>query len=180
MIIGFCLGYSKYLIIKIYRMKILICDIDNTVADQMKSLKILNVSASPESYLEKSYSIDEMISYEVLDNALEGIKQFKSNHYKIIWLTARKNKFAKVTKDWLIQNKFPIDDLILVSKISKKIEVIDEIKPDLIIDDCNYNQHNLNPLPATDFISTVKKNHNLLVFKNNWKWIIENFEQITN
>jgi len=160
-------------------MKILICDIDNTVADQMKSLKILNASVSSEVFSEKAYSDNEMIKYEVLDHALEGINLFKSNNYKIFWLTARDHKFTKVTKDWLIQNKFPIDELILVSRIAKKIDFINKIKPDLIIDDCNYNQHNLKPLPATNFISTIKKNHELLVFNNNWKWIIENFNGLT-
>lgn len=160
-------------------MKILVCDIDNTVADQMKSLRVLRDSTTPDAYTEKSYSTAEMINYEVLDYALDGIQRFKSNGYQIIWLTARKDKFAQVTREWLSQNGFPIDDLILVSQISKKIEVIDEIRPDLIIDDCNYNQHNLNPLPATEFISSVEKKHNLLVFKDNWKWIVDNFELIT-
>lgn len=160
-------------------MKILICDIDNTVADQMKSLKILNKSVSSELFLKKAYSENEMIKYDVLDYALEGINLFKSSNYKIFWLTARDSKFKKVTKDWLIQNNFPIDELILVSRIAKKIDFINKIKPDLIIDDCNYNQHNLKPLPATDFISSVKKNHELLVFNNNWKWIIKNFHELT-
>ena len=159
-------------------MKILVCDIDNTVADQMKSLKILYDSVPEEMFLEKSYSDDEMIKYEVLNNALKGIMLFKSNNYKIVWLTARNKKFTEITKKWLIQNKFPIDDLILVSRIAKKIDVINLIKPDIIIDDCNYNQHNLKPLPATDFISSIKKNHNLIVFNNNWRWIIKNFNKI--
>ena len=119
MTIGFFLGYFKYLIIKTYKMKTLICDIDNTVADQMKSLKILHSSVSPELFFEKSYSENEMIKYEVLDHALEGINLFKSNNYKICWLTARDHKFAKVTKEWLVQNKFPIDELILVTRIAQ-------------------------------------------------------------
>ena len=159
-------------------MKVLVCDIDNTVADQMKSLVNLKKSTSQENFLNKAYSINHISKYDVLKNAIDAINLFKKNNFKIIWLTARKIKFKEVTENWLKSNNFPIDELILVDKIANKIDVINNIRPDIIIDDCKYNQHNLNPLLATEFIDAVSSRYNLFVFQNNWNYIIENFDKV--
>ena len=160
-------------------MNVLVCDIDNTVADQMKSLISLHDKTPDNIYLEKAYSLEEILNYEVLNYSIEGVKLFKNNNYKIIWLTARKKKFEEATRSWLKKNNFPIDELILVDKIANKIDVINQICPDIIIDDCHYNQHNLKPLLSTNFIKAIEKNHKLIIFNNNWDWIIKNFKMIT-
>ena len=150
-------------------MKTLICDVDNTVADQMRRLK--------KYFNRQSGTLDEKLAYSAkaiakdipIEGSAEGIRHFKRIGYRVIWLTARKRELRKATYHWLINHDFPVDKLILVNKLRDKIEVIRKMRPDLIIDDCQYNMEHLKPLLASEFIADIHNmGFSLVVFQNNW------------
>lgn len=156
--------------------KILICDIDNTVADQMSRLHRYHDRESGKVDIEKAYSAEEILRDQLLDHALEGVQHFSDKGYKIVWLTARKENLAEATEQWLKASGFPVDELILVDRLSDKIAIIREMQPALVIDDCQYNLAALKPLPATDFIREVEEMGVCLeVFKDNWREIREKY-----
>ncbi len=153
--------------------KILICDIDNTVGDQLKRLKRCIDSSSGKVNLDLAYS-PEMVKTDVpLAGAVEGVNAFKDKGYKVIWLSARKENLKEITNNWLIENGFPVDELIIVNKLADKVPIIKSLRPDLVIDDCTYNLQELDPKLATEFIAQVKElGVKLEVFNGNWKELI--------
>ena len=154
-----------------FREKILICDIDNTVADQYHRIEdCLDLNGNLDQL--KAYSASMVEKDRVLPGAVEAIRKFKHCGYKIIWLSARQKYLQDVTYLWLTKNGFPVDELIIVEKIKDKIPIIERLKPTLVIDDCKYNQHNLDPKLATDFISSLQElNVDLHIFNNDWEFV---------
>jgi len=154
--------------------KILICDIDNTVGDQLERLKRCIDSITGKVNIELAYSPEMVMSDKPLNGSVSGLNMFKSKGYKIIWLSARKEILKDATRNWLISNGFPVDEIILVHKLTDKIPIIKEINPTLVIDDCMYNWQELDPKLATDFITEVNKTGvELVVFAGNWSEVLE-------
>ena len=158
----------------IFQEKILVCDIDNTVADQYYRLEsCIDVNGKLDQL--KAYSSNMVENDRVLPGAVVAIQKFKQCGYKIVWLSARQANLKSTTYSWLIKNCFPVDELIIVDKIKEKISIIERLNPTIVIDDCKYNQHNLDPKLATDFISSLNElNIKLHIFNNDWDFIQNN------
>ena len=94
--------------------------------------------------------------------------------YQIFWLTARKKHLFDVTKDWLLENKFPIDQLIFVELFNDKIPHLVSIQPALFIDDLKYDYYSLEPKRATKMIKQLKENDiNFIEFNYDWEEILK-------
>lgn len=156
--------------------KILICDIDNTVGDQLERLKRCIDSTTGRVNIDLAYSPEMVMSDKPLHGSVSGLNMFKSKGFKIIWLSARKRILKDPTRGWLINNGFPVDEVILVNKLADKIPIIKEINPTLVIDDCMYNWQELEPKLATDFIAEVNKmGVDLVVFSGSWSEVMRNY-----
>jgi hypothetical protein len=154
--------------------KIIACDIDNTVADQLSFYRTMFDSSLGRVPLDACGNIN-LMRYNVLEDSVYAITEF-AKHYKICWISARKEENRSVTNAWLEKNKFPMDYLYLVCQNDNKLKILNEIKPALYIDDMKYNYERLDPLPCTNFIKSLAENGiKYEVFKNNWKAILINY-----
>jgi hypothetical protein len=156
--------------------KILVCDIDNTVGDQIERLKRCIDASNGKVNIDLAYS-PEIVKTDIpLNGAFEGVNAFKRMGFKIVWLSARKENLKEITQNWLLQNGFPLDELILVHKLADKIPIIKSIQPTLVIDDCTYNLQELDPKLATEFISKVNDLGVVLeVFDGDWSQVIAKY-----
>jgi hypothetical protein len=155
--------------------KYIVCDIDNTVADQYQRL-LGCINSEGQLDISKAYSVEMVAGDKVLPGAVDAINKFKHYGFKIVWLSARKQSLEAVTNEWLKAKGFPVDELIIVEKLADKIPIINSLSPFLVIDDCMYNQHNLEPRLATDFIASLENfKINLHIFKNDWDLIVKKY-----
>ncbi len=147
----------------------LFCDIDNTVADQLsynKDLFYKHGEINSDAYKNK-----HLLKYRVIKHAVSSINNL-SNFFNINWLSARNIENEECTLKWLEKYRFPIDNLFLVGQNDKKLEVLQDLNPYVFIDDMKYNYENLNPLPCTNFIKSLRKlKIQYEVFDNNWLYI---------
>lgn len=154
--------------------KKLVCDIDNTVSDQLKRFERFfdrqTKKLHPQALLDS-----EMLQDEPLPGAIQAIQTF-SEYYKIIWLSARSMSQWGPTQQWLLKYGFHIDELILVDSHDNKIPFLRELRPDLFIDDLKYDWEILEPKLKTDYIKKLES-HNIHfeVFENNWDEILKKY-----
>jgi uncharacterized HAD superfamily protein len=158
--------------------KILVSDIDNTVADQFLRIKnYFNFSTNEYNY--NGNSIEAVKQDEVLEYSVEAMK-ILSNEYEIHWLSARPLDQYDATYDWLIDKDFIVDSLTLVESHEKKIPILRKMNPDLFIDDMKYDYLSFEPKLATRFISLVRSlNINYIIFDGNWKRTLETLDYTT-
>jgi uncharacterized HAD superfamily protein len=94
-------------------------DIDNTIAKP--KVNYIEEMFLPENskQLEKIYE-----DCELIEGAKEGIKKLIDSYYIIYLYTAREKKYARVTLDWLYNNKVPYHKVFF-----------DKVRADYYIDD---------------------------------------------
>ena len=147
----------------------LVCDIDNTVADQLSYNK--NLFKKKGKIGSDVYENKHLFKYKVIKHAVSSINNL-SNFFNINWLSARNIENKEYTLKWLEKYQFPIDNLFLVGQNDRKLEVLQDLNPYVFIDDMKYNYENLDPLPCTNFMNSLKKlNIQYEVFDNNWLYI---------
>ena len=146
----------------------LFVDIDNTVSDHMDRLRRINQSNLLP--IEEFAHLPEWVkSDKPLEGACEYIKKL-SQDFIIVWLTARKSSLREVTKNWLEENNFCMDELILVDTLDDKISVLLKNQPSIFIDDLQYDFFSLEPKKATIAIDKLNKLHIPFIrYEGNWK-----------
>ena len=157
-----------------YSKDIIYCDIDSTINNHHLRIKkwtkdgVIN---------KKAYSYEEIMKDEVLPNSVI------SNHklyekFNIYFITSRK-KFPNAynaTKDWLENNNFRYDKIILTDNLGEKIQYIKNDKyTKIFIDDFTKKHHLDKPILDIENINKFKKeNIPFIIFKNNWNEITKN------
>jgi uncharacterized HAD superfamily protein len=117
--------------------KILVSDIDNTVADQFARIKnYFNFETNEYNY--DGNSTEAVKQDEVLEYSVEAMKAL-SNQFEIHWLSARPLDQYDATYYWLKDKGFIVDSLTLVESHEKKIPILKKMNPDLFIDDMKYD-----------------------------------------
>jgi hypothetical protein len=145
----------------------IIIDIDNTVTNQIDRLR-KNYDLNLEVMLAKSTTEQELMRDLLFPNAMEVISEL-AQKFDIIWLSARSTLLYEITLTWIIENKLPCKQLILVDKLEDKFPILIKLKPTLFIDDLQFDLYSLNPKPATRFRDKLTKAKiPFLVFDSNW------------
>lgn len=154
--------------------KVLVCDIDNTVTDELKRLRRF-LDPKTQKVLPQAYNEQEVFRDEPLPGASQALKRL-AERFRIVWLSTRPASQYKMTFEWLTRNEFPVDDLILVEKRNDKIPVLMSIKPYVYVDDMKYNYGDLEPQPTTDFMKYLDDNGiNYEIFDGNWGEIADKY-----
>ena len=144
--------------------KIIVCDIDNTIADTWKNIE------------------NEKILYSKLpyfDNVLKFIFSKKDNKTGIIFLSFRPQKKFIISKKWLEKIGFKISIFQLVLCPSSKFKIyflkkmISLNKKILYIDDLSYNQEN-GKIKFYDYVLNELKNLNIDYFGYNELKMLQN------
>ncbi len=154
-------------------------DIDNTVADQ--DTRFRRYFNKEKNIIDpKVFDKEIMLQDKPIEGSVETIKKL-NQHFKIAWVSARKETFLNITIKWLEKNDFPIDDIFLVNQNDNKIEILKELKPIFHIDDMKYNWERLNPKPCNNFMRALEKLEiPFIIFENNWGNILNIVKSITN
>lgn len=157
--------------------KILVSDIDNTVADQFLRIKKY-FDFETNTYDYQGNSIEAIKNDEVLNYAVEAINiLYKS--FEIHWLSARPSEQYEATFNWLKEKGFPINSLTLVESHEAKIPILKKTQPDLFVDDMKYDYLSFNPKLATNFLSLVKDlDISYIIFDGDWKKALKAISKI--
>ena len=148
----------------------LFCDLDCTLNNAY--IRIKECSSNGECNWSLAYSPERLMLDE--PNVLGRIflKRFKGIH-KIIIITARNfNNARDLTQNWLDDNGFPYDELVLVKKPSDKIKYLK--KTDFLIDDFSRGHENFAPYKCLDWETINElnvKNKNYYIFDGNWEFV---------
>jgi hypothetical protein len=128
--ISFLIFYISFLKYTFRKKKIVVFDIDNTIANTWPSLLCKYKSEE-----------DRLISLPVFDKVVEVVKSHIATGEKIIFLTARDYRQYFVTLKWLKNIGFSNVNLVMVSKPLEKIFLLSKIpqKNILLYDDMSYN-----------------------------------------
>ena len=152
-------------------MKILYCDIDNTVANQY--LRIKKFKKKNKRFVLENKNL--LLKDKIINHSSKAIKKL-SNKFEIHWVSARPKKLYKTTFEWLNKKKFPIKSLNLLNKHNNKINFLKKKKIDLYIDDMKYDYFKLNPKLMTRFVLKLEKNNiKYEIFNNNWNEITKRY-----
>jgi len=113
----------------------LYCDVDSTINNHwVRAQKYYGTNLFTERYI--------IMQDKPLDGARETLWEF-SDRFNIHYLTARCfNQAYSITKDWLIDNDFPIDSIKVVNSSIEKVPFLLSKKVDLFIDDLSGDQKN--------------------------------------
>ena len=151
--------------------KIIICDIDNTIADTWPYLNKFHKKSLKNFYIDLP-AIKPVIEY-VLKDALD--------YDGIIFLSSRPIRSYKTTELWIRNNiKYDINNiLIILTKIPfKKLGYLDFLKSNNILlkvyDDLSYNHENGDVLFYDNVINSIKDKKIKLVGYEKLKNIREN------
>ena len=132
----------------------LYCDVDSTINDHwIRAQKHYGTPQFTQRYV--------IMQDKPLQNSRETLWEF-SDRFCIHYLTARNFIDAySITKDWLIDNDFPIDTIKVVSSSKEKIPFLLENKVDLFIDDLSADQKNYGSyvILYDDVIDLLNKNN---------------------
>jgi len=154
--------------------KVLVCDIDNTVTNELKRLMCFFDPAT-KKVLAQAYDEQEISRDEPLPGAVGALRRL-AEKFRIVWLSARPSHQYEMTCEWLARNGFPVDVLILVEKRNDKIPVLIDIRPYVYVDDMRYNYENIDPQPTTDFMKCLDDNGiKYEIFRNNWEEIADKY-----
>lgn len=157
---------------------IIACDIDNTVSNQEKRF-LRNYDINQRKLLPSAFNKNEIIRDEPIKDSVECI-DWLSNHFNIVWVSARKIAWLDITRTWLKRNGFPYEQIHLVEQNDNKIPVLVKLNPFIYIDDMMYNWENLKPMECTDFKANLNsKDISYEVFNNNWKEILKKIQKLT-
>ena len=110
--------------------KIIIFDIDNTIADTWPT----HNGKFKSEYV-------RLVSIPVFDKIIKIANKHILNGERVVFLTARDYKYYFVTLKWLSEIGFPSANLVMVSKPSEKINLLKSIQTKNVIlyDDMSYN-----------------------------------------
>ena len=156
-------------------MKKLFCDIDSTINNHWE--RIQRCTANGKCDFTKAFSREELMKDKVLPYSKEALEKF-SKEYEIHFLTARPFDNAhEITKDWLNDNGFEYESLIVVKSPMDKLKYVTE-DGCLFVDDLS-RKHETNPPYKILYWNVIrelnKNNVNYIIFKNNWKTIMEKY-----
>jgi 5'(3')-deoxyribonucleotidase len=152
----------------------LYCDIDNTIADQYQKYKEIR----KKNFL---FKIEDTSKYDLKVLPFAKIVNSKlSKNFNIIMITARKKKYFKHTKIWLMKNKFSFKKIVLVKRHKDKIKYVEsKLENSILIDDFKYDYENLRPKIMKRLIKSInKKKMNFIRFNNNWNSIYKIISKI--
>lgn len=142
----------------------LYCDVDSTVNDHWVRAK---------KHYGTPYFTDRRVIMQ--DKPLGGARETLwkySDRYNIHYLTARNYDQAySITREWLIDNDFPIDTIKVVNSSIEKIPFLLSKKVDLFIDDLSADQknHGSYVILYDDTIEKLKQ-HNIPFFRFKGDW----------
>ena len=159
-------------------MKILFCDIDSTINNHWVRIQKWATPSFPGTSIhQKAFTREEIMKDLPIENAVESIEKF-SKEYEIHFLTARPfNDAYNITKDWLDNNGFKYESLVVVKSPMDKLKYVTE-DGCLFIDDLSRKHETNSPFKILywNVISELNKNNvNYIIFKNNWKIIMEKY-----
>jgi hypothetical protein len=87
-------------------LKILLLDIDHTVSDAAWRDKMIGV------YTWDEYHMEGAKDQPILDT-IQLVKDLHSCAWTVIGLTARPEKWRKITMDWCVRHRVPLDELLM-------------------------------------------------------------------
>ena len=152
----------------------LYCDVDSTINDHWnRAKKYYNTPYFTERYI--------IMQDKPLVGAREVLWEY-SDRYNIHYLTARPYDQAySITKDWLIDNDFPIDTINVVNSSAEKVPFLLKNKVDLFIDDLSADQKNHGSYVIL-YHDTIKKlkinNIPFFRFKGDWQEAKKELENV--
>jgi uncharacterized HAD superfamily protein len=152
----------------------LYCDIDSTVNNHwVRAKNHYGTSLFTERYV--------IMQDSPLPGAREVLWEY-SDRYNIHYLTARPYFQAySITKDWLIDNDFPIDTINVVNSSAEKVPFLIKNKVDLFIDDLSADQknHGSYVILYHDTIKKLKLNNiPYFRFKGSWEEAKKELENV--
>lgn len=157
--ISFGIFYCLFLKYSFGKNRLIIFDIDNTVANSWPSL------------LDKHQSErDRLISIPAFQKVVEIIDFYVSTGEKVLFLTARDYKSYFVTLQWLSKIGFGKANLVMVSNPSEKIKILKSAskKNILLYDDMSYNHENGIVKFYKNEILQISKMKNIKYFDYNY------------
>ena len=144
--------FLKFFFLKFFENRIIIFDIDNTVANTWPSL------------LKKNMNEKERLSnLKPFENIVKLILNYNKNGEKIIFMSARDYRFYNITKSWIKNNCIKNFDLILVSNVYEKLKLLKIFKNKNITfyDDLSYSHENEVTLFYEDVLRKLKELNNV-------------------
>jgi hypothetical protein len=154
---------------------IVVVDIDNTVVEHFLRISKFYDPETGLVDMEKANSLEEVLNDEIIPGSLEALTRI-SKDYQLFWLSSRKSNLLDISKSWLLENGFVVDELVLVDKFSDKVPYLKAWNPILFIDDLEYDHFSLKPKRATLMIEELEINSiPFFVFKRNWDQVIKVF-----
>jgi SAM-dependent methyltransferase len=150
---------------------VLYCDLDSTLNTHWKRIKKHTINGVCNYDL--AFSREEILSDEPLEGAKEALIKL-SKDYKVVILTARPFADAfNITKQWLDNNDFYYDDIIVVNRSKDKLPYLS--KGSLFIDDLS-RKHENNPPYTVLYNETIeeleKRKLNYILFKGDWSKVM--------
>jgi len=151
--------------------RVLYCDLDSTLNTHWKRIKKHTINGVCNYDL--AFSREEILSDEPLEGAREALIKL-SKDYKIVILTARPFADAfNITKQWLDNNNFYYQDIIVVNRSIDKLPYL--TKESLFIDDLSRKHE--NNLPYTVLYNETieeleKRKLNYILFKGDWSKVM--------
>jgi len=134
------------------------CDIDYTINNHVPRVK----KWTRDGQINPKYGHYDEIMLDPPNLQAREILNSIKNKYRIVFLTARGN-FPQAylsTRDWLINNNFHYDQIIVVNNFEDKLKtLLEDNKTHLFIDDLTRGHH-------TDKIEIVKENVRKLYYNN--------------
>ena len=140
--------YLKYFFLVYFRKRIVIFDIDNTIADTWPS------------FLEKYKNERERLNnLKPFKNIVKLVLNYSEAGNEVIFLSARDYKFYKLTKKWITNNCIKNFQLILVSNPYEKLILLKIFKDKDIIfyDDLSHSHEKGFILFYDDVFNEIKK-----------------------
>lgn len=140
--------YLKYFFFVYFKEKIIIFDIDNTIADTWPS------------FLEKHKNERERLNnLKPFKNVVKLVQNYIDTGNEVIFLSARDYKFYKLTKKWITNNCVKNFQLILVSNPNEKLILLKIFKSKDIIfyDDLSHSHEKGFALFYDDVLNEIKK-----------------------
>lgn len=151
--------------------RVLYCDLDSTLNTHWKRIK--KHTDNGVCNYDLAFSREEILSDEPLEGAREALLKL-SRDYKIVILTARPFADAfNITKEWLDNNNFYYQDIIVVNRSIDKLPYLS--KGSLFIDDLS-KKHENNPPYTVLYNETIeeleKRKLNYILFKGDWSKVM--------
>ena len=143
--------FLKFFLLVLFKNRIIIFDIDNTVANTWPSL------------LKKNTNEKERLSnLKPFKNIVKLILSYNKKGEKIIFMSVRNYKFYNITKSWIKNNCLENFNLILISNVYEKLKFLKIFRNKNIIfyDDLSHSHENGVVLFYEDILKELKElNH---------------------